>query len=69
MQVKKDKKLKKLINTGEYDADIAKYIPATLEFLDKEYTRNAQRYWHIRAASADFGERHGKFRISKIAIQ
>ena len=44
MQVKKDKKLKKLINTGEYDADIAKYIPATLEFLDKEYTRNAQRY-------------------------
>ena len=33
MLKKRQKKIKKLIKTGKYDADVAKYIPGTLEMV------------------------------------
>ena len=35
---KKLKKIRELISTGRYDEDIAKYIPALLDFKFQSYT-------------------------------
>ena len=41
MRQKKVQKIKKLLNTGEYDGDLAKYIPGMLEFAFQGITENA----------------------------
>ena len=40
MRQKKVQKIKKLLNTGEYDGDLAKYIPGMLEFAFQGITEN-----------------------------
>ena len=54
----KEQKIRKLISTGTYDADIVKYIPGTLDLIYQGMLIYQGR--HKRTTSLPLIQRHGK---------
>ena len=54
----KEQKIRKLISTGTYDADIVKYIPGTLDLIYQGMLIYQGRY--KRTTSLRLIQRHGK---------